>query len=157
MILQILCIIGYRLRGSAGEGGWVEKIIGFPIGTFAGRLLWCAPFAALVTPSWAMFLPLVGMAYIGVMFGYWGEFDLSLDKNRDWVNYTLLTLRGAFIALPACLVAGQWPAVFGGALFVPCYMAGLWISPRLKLPLLHGFSEWGELLLATSIITGTLI
>jgi len=158
IILSIFCVIGYRLRGSAGEGGWVEKILGFPVGTIIGRLFWCIPFALLMTTTWWHFFPLVVLAYIGVMFGYWGKFDLENPNNRNWKNYALLTLRGAFIPLLVCaFIQDHYWAIAGGALFVPCYLLGGVISKRLKLPLLYGNTEWGEALLATAIITGVML
>ena len=160
IILSLLCIIGYRLRGSSGEEengerGWVEKIFGYAPGTFLGRFFWCIPFATLMTPSLLLWLPCVILAYVGVMFGYWGEFDLSLKKNRNLKNYSLLTLRGGFIALPICLLAGHWLAIAGGMLFVPCYLLGNVVSKFVKIPLLHGHTEWGEAFLATAIIIGS--
>ncbi len=155
-LASILAIIGYRLRGSAGKGGWIDKLTGYAPGTRFGRMLWCAPIAGVVAQSWIEILPVMLAAYVGVMFGYWGgEFNLEHKPNRNFKNYAILTVRGMVIPLFVCLITlDYWWAIAGGALFVPCYLAGLWIAPRLKLPLLHGFSEWGELLLGASIVIG---
>jgi hypothetical protein len=155
ILLALICGIGYRLRGSAGQGGWVEKIIGFPVGTFLGRFFWCIPVAALTTPSLLLFVPYVVLAYIGVMFGYWGgEFDLEAKANQNWKNYARLTIRGCFVAFPLALFTGAWLGVVAGCLFVPYYKLSIPISRFLKLPMLKGFSEWGEFLLGTFIAYG---
>lgn len=155
LLLLPLAAIGYRLRGSAGEGGWFEKLTGFAIGTFLGRFLWCVPVSYLLAETWPQFILCLIAAYFGVMFGYWGgKFDLLLPSNRHWKNYAWLTARGAFIGLPLALTTGVWGGVIGGLLFVPCYLTGNWVAPKLKLPLLHGHTEWGEMLLGLSIAMG---
>jgi hypothetical protein len=148
----------YRLRGSAGPGGWFEKLFGFAIGTFLGRFLWCVPVAYLLAETWLQFALYAILAYIGVMFGYWGgQFDLSLPKNRHLNNYLILTVRGGFIPLPLAMATGAWWSVAGGMLFVPCYLLGGVISRYAKLPLLHGHTEWGEALLAACIVGGIIL
>lgn len=157
VLLAIICGLGGRLRGSAGEGGWVQKIFGRPTGTFLGRFFWCIPIAAFNTPSLLLFVPYAALAYIGVMFGYWGgKFDLSLPENQNWKNYAWLTARGAFIGLPIALFTGAWLGVVLGTLFVPCYLAGNTISRHFQLPMLKGHTEWGEFLLYTLIAYGLL-
>lgn len=158
LILAVICGLGYRLRGSAGDGGWVEKIFGFPTGTFLGRFFWCVPVALLMAHTPLDFLFYAFLAYIGVMFGYWGgQFDLSQPKNNNWKNYATLTVRGMFIAFPLAVATGAWWGVVAGALFVPCYKFSIPISGKIKLPMLHSFSEWGEFLLGFFIAYGLLI
>lgn len=154
-LLAIICGLGGRLRGSAGKGGWVEKIFGVATGTFLGRFFWCVPVALFTSHTALMFLANMILAYIGVMFGYWGgKFDLSLAKNRNWKNYLWLTIRGAFIAFPLALASGQYLGVVLGALFVPCYLAGNTISRHLRLPMITSNTEWGEFLIYTLIAYG---
>lgn len=155
-LLIIIAAIGYRLRGSAGKGGWVEKLTGFAIGTFLGRFLWCVPVALMVSSGWQQFILVTASAYFGVVFGYWdGQFDLEKPENRNWKNYAILSARGAFIPLAVCItISGGWWAIPAGAALPLYYLAGLWIAPRLKLPTVHTFSEWGELLLGASIALG---
>lgn len=140
------------------------------MGTFKGRFFWCIPVSLMVCTHWVALLPLLVSSYLGVMLGYLGgKFDLSLEKNQNARNYAWLTLRGAIIAAPitACLWALRhygfhdggigWGGIPAGSLFVLYYKAGLKISPRTKLPLLHGFSEWGELLLGFGTAVGILL
>lgn len=155
LLLIPLAAIGYRLRGSAGEGGWFEKLFGFAIGTFLGRFLWCVPVSYMFAETWLEFAAYLALTYGGVMFGYWGgQFDLEKEENRNWKNYAILSLRGAFIAFPLALATGAWGGVIAGSILPFYYRLGMSIAPRLKLPLLHGFSEWGELMLGLAIAVG---
>lgn len=159
LLLIPIAAIGYRLRGSAGKGGWVEKLTGIAIGTFFGRWLWCIPVALMASHNIGQFMLVAMAAYFGVMLGYWGgQFDLETPTNRNWKNYAILTLRGMFIALPVVITLGGagWGGILGGALLVPYYLLGIPLARRIKLPLLHGFSEFGELFLGLSIAIGIL-
>jgi len=155
-LLIPIAAIGYRLRGSAGKGGWFERLFGVALGTFTGPLLCCVPVALMVSDTWPQFILVAIAAYFGVMFGYWGgQFDLEKPENRNWKNYAILSVRGACIPIPVCLtIGGGWWAILAGAGFPFYYLAGLWIAPRLKLPMLHKFSEWGEFLLGATIAYG---
>jgi len=160
ILLALICGIGGRLRGCSGheengEKGWVQSTIGFVPGTFLGRFFWCIPIAALTTPSLLLFVPYAVLAYIGVMFGYWGgKFDLSLKANQTLRNYAWLTARGMFIGLPLALASGAYLGVVAGALFVPCYLIGNTTSRYFKLGMLKGHTEHGEFFIYTLIAYG---
>lgn len=172
--LAIICGLGYRLKGSAGPEGWVERIFKKPMPLDTARLLFWAfliqtfllfKHPELAKYGWAIFLA----AWVGIKPGYFnGEFDLEKYKNNNWKNYLRLTLKGMSIAAPICFTLyicrqiGVYQGSLGllgiaaGSLFVPYYKMSIPISRHLRVPMLQGFSEWGEFFLGTSIAYGVL-
>lgn len=155
-----LGFIGYRLRGSGkvlpGLGNTGQRLLfwGVPVGVMM----------ALATGSWIFAMASVPLGWLGVIPGYWGgQFALADPANRNFKNYFILGLRGAFISLPIFLgsLVAQYFGVldvtvglFGiiaGALFPVYYLAGLKLQ-KFKLPLLTNYAEWGEALLGTAVL-----
>jgi len=137
IILGALC---YRFRGQAKDS----------VGTFLGRLPWCLLVALITFQHWWQMPIIIGLAYVGVMFGYFGgKFDLADKNNRHWENYLRLSVRGGFIIFPVYLLMGHWLAVLAGSLFVVYYFIGLSTGGS-KFPLI------GDLLIGATIMAGLL-
>lgn len=135
----ILGFFGRRLVGGGLDGDIEKRLFGSELGTQISRLIyWAIPVAILVMAlTGNIFAGLVSLplAWLGLVPGYWGgKFNLENKANRNLANYARLTARGAFIALPLCiglqLLLGYapWLSVAAGALFVPCYLTGIWLS-----------------------------
>jgi len=144
LIGAILGAIFYRVRG-----GGIDHLFSKPISNHILRSVW-ALFVTLSLPIGWHSPFIFALAFVGVLFGYFGgEFNLALKENRVWRNYLILTARGAFIMFPLALTYGLiysqlWYGVAAGLLFVPCYLADNYLKKLYK-------QNWGEILLGAAI------
>lgn len=171
-LLFLLGGFGYMLKASCKDDkGLATKILGIAApGTRLGRLMfWCMPLAVWLTLATAnpWMLPVILIAsYLGVMLGYLkGEFDLAKKKNRNGRNYAWLTLRGVLTALPIVFALEfmkhhgwyngdtGYLALVGGALFVPCYLAGVWLDKRVSIRSV-GYADIGAFLCGGAVVLG---
>lgn len=163
VFLFLLGAYAYRLRGDSNEGGFIERHLGFIIGTQGGRLIWSFVVSSLLAfkvHDLAFFIMGLPLVFVGVMFGYFGAyFDLSNKDNLRLGNLARLTLRGMFIMFPLAFFTLPfklyflWYGVAAGALFVPFYYIGAKIA--LKIPMVAGNTQWGEWLLGGAILALT--
>lgn len=172
---------GRRVIGSGIITAFLNEELGLsPVyneDRLAKKLAWLAPrifcWAILVQIMFVLYHPnniglsyIVGIAaFIGVVFGYFGgEFNLAEKRNRNWLNYILLAIRGGFIAWPVCLTLyvaqklglytgglGDWGMRVG--LFLPAfYLLGLKLEGRIRLPMVSSFPNWGEFLTGGAVM-----
>lgn len=136
-------IIG-RLRGSGIFPNFVSRFI-----------LWGGIVGiAIYILNGSLINSLVGLilAGIGASFGYWGQFGIAEEQNRNFKNYFKLSIMGMVrfsVLFSVSFLAGfglsLFPAVLAGISFVPSYLLGIPLSRHIRLPILTSYTEWGEL------------
>jgi len=118
------------------KSGAFDHWFGRELPNWIGRSAWALVVtAAIYNHVQPLLLPICfALAYLGVAVGYFNaEFNLMLTKNRVPKNYARLTARGMFLTFPLALFlwvftgVNIWLSVLAGALFVPCYEAGITI------------------------------
>jgi len=152
ILLIILGGLAYRVRG-----GLADDILGMELPNGWIRAVW-ALFVTCLIPAPIYWFPVIfGLAFLGCAVGYFNaEFDIK--NHRHWRNYARLTARGMFTILPVAILGwligyNAWWGVLAGALFVPCYEAGIAIYCISKL---QTYTQYGEFLLGAAITAGLL-
>jgi len=116
------------------KSGAFDHWFGRELPNWMGRSAWALVVtAAVYSHVQALLLPVCfALAYLGVAVGYFNaEFNLMLTKNRKPLNYARLTARGMFFTFLLALFLSVftdvniWLSVLAGAMFVPCYLAGV--------------------------------
>jgi Cu+-exporting ATPase len=99
---------------------WISAALTLPLFVYAmGEMLPGAPFAAIVSPSWAQWLQLALAAPV-VLWGGWPFFVRGVQSVRTW-NLNMFTLIGLGVtvafgySLVATLAPGIFPAAFRNA------------------------------------------
>lgn len=153
MIWLLIGALCYRIKG-----GLLDQIVGRELPNTLNRSIWALTVTIKLTLASGFWLvsPLIFItSFLGVAWGYFGQFDLALPKNRTRRNYFLLTLDGMCVMLPTAALMSVlgyhsvWFGVIAGASFVPCYLAGNHIYKYCKI---QGWTQYGELLLGFCIM-----
>lgn len=153
----IIGAIGWRIRGGALKD---FKVPDYLKTTSAGRYIWAVIvglFFLVMTGEWAYTPSVMLMAYLGLLHGYFGEFDLWQKENRSVKNYAKLTAASMLRIAPLCVafILTEYRdafayGMFAAALFVPAYLIGNYVYkwyPKL------GHTQYGEALIGGIILT----
>lgn len=162
-MIEILQIIGggiaWRIRGGLGNEAvrnFLKKPPAWEISNTYIRLICAVYFALLLPITWAT-PALIGLIFLGLTMGYFGQFDLSKKENKSWRNLSLLSIDGAKRLAPALCLFPLYPSLFGGVLaggLMPlCSVVGFKI-PEIKGVISH--SQYAEFLLGATIAAGLL-
>lgn len=162
VIAFIVGALAWRIRGGAGNEivrKRLKKPRDWEISNGIIRAVWAVAVASVFfayTGSYGFLAAVLMAAGLGGAFGYWGKFDLALSENRNWANYSKLSVMAVLRFAPLAIVFFQTSYltafIYGmaaGLLFVPAYLLGVEIEKRWKY---MGHSQYGEVLFGGCIM-----